>query len=119
VIILIRSQNGIENFTRNILKKCNKPFPTNIDNTITANAEINYGRLIAKCPFCTGAELVDKQDRRFFCLSCYNKKANGKWISIIVPENLDEIETVLSPREEQNQNWLPGETVEMLRNEAM
>jgi hypothetical protein len=119
VVILIKSQIGIENFTRNILRKCNKPFPVSVDNTITVNAEVNHGRLIAKCPFCPGAELVDRNDKRFFCLSCFNKKVNGKWLPIIIPENLDEIETILNLREEQNQNWIPGETAEMLKSEVV
>ena len=117
--ILIKSQIEIENFTRNILRKCSKPFPVSTHEGITVKAEINHGRLIVKCPFCSGAELVDKNDKRFFCLSCFNKKANGKWIPVIIPENLDEIETILNSRDEQNQNWLPGETVGMLRGEVV
>lgn len=33
-------------------------------------------RLLADCPYCTGAELVDKEDRLFFCFSC-GMTANG------------------------------------------
>lgn len=114
----MKSRNNIENFTRNALFVQKIKFPKEISE-ISVDAEINHGRLIAKCPFCSGAELVDKNDKRFFCLSCYNKDAEGKWLKVNILENLIEIEKILEPRKEQNQNWFPSETVEMLKAEVV
>jgi hypothetical protein len=116
VIILIRSQTGIENFTRNILRKCGKSFPSSTHEGIV-KAEINHGRLIAKCPFCSGAELVDKNDKRFYCLSCFNKSVKGNWLTIELPANLEEIESALEQRPEANQNWQPGEEISQLESD--
>jgi hypothetical protein len=116
---LARSQTGIENFTRNILRKYGKPFPALTHKEVTVKAEINHGRLIAQCPFCSGAELVDKNDKRFFCLSCFNKSVNGNWVKVEFPDNLSAIEAILDMRQESNQNWIPGETLEMLRGEMV
>lgn len=114
---MIKSQTGIENFTKNMLRKHGIPFPVKTDENVTIKAEINHGRLIAKCPFCSGAELVDRNDRRFFCLSCFNKSVNGNWVSIEFPANLEEIETVLEKRLEINQNWQFGEGISFLESE--
>ncbi|MDD5006735.1 MAG: hypothetical protein PHS33_09580 [Candidatus Omnitrophica bacterium] len=114
---MIKSQIGIENFTKNFLRKCGKPFPVSTHEGVAVKAEINYGRLIAKCPFCTGAELIDRNDKRFFCLSCFNKSVNGNWIRVEFPDNLTEIEAVLEQRTETNQNWQHGEEVMFLKSE--
>jgi len=116
-MILIRSQVGIESFTKSILRKCGKPFPVVINEGIVVNAEINHGRLIARCPFCTGAELVDRNDKRFFCLSCLNKSISGDWIRVELPINMTEIESILEKRPETNQNWRTGEEVSMLKSD--
>ncbi len=42
----------------------------------TVSARYEGRRLLADCPYCTGAELVDKDDRLFFCFSC-GMTANG------------------------------------------
>ena len=35
-------------------------------------AEINRGRWLANCPWCGGAEMVDPDNPKFLCLSCFN-----------------------------------------------
>jgi hypothetical protein len=49
-------------------------------------AVVDHGRLIVRCPFCaTGAEIVDVDDPRFFCLECLNAEAGGRFVPINVP----------------------------------
>ena len=40
-------------------------------------AYVNHGRLVADCPDCNGAEILN-YDGSFFCLSCFNDKNKGK-----------------------------------------
>lgn len=49
------------------------------------SACVDYGKWIVKCPFCAGAEPVDFDDLRFFCLSCFNEEAQGKWLWVSAP----------------------------------
>lgn len=85
-------------------------------------AEINPtpedgGRWIARCPspFCSGAELVDPTDPRFFCITCENVLTKGDWIGVTFPRDWEAIEAELSLRAfKQTQAWVPGETVEDL-----
>lgn len=109
---------GLEQFTVQVLKRHGRPRPPGIDNNTTAIAEINHGKWLANCPFCTGAELVQKDDPRFFCLSCCNEAAGGKWIKVKFPADCDQIEQELEKRTAvKNQNWIPPETVAQLRKE--
>ena len=81
-------------------------------------ARVNHGRWIGDCPFCAGAEFVWFQTPSwFFCLSCRNEKAGGKWLPINVPTNYQKIEKLLSIRPRQNQNWEPGETLAQIKRE--
>jgi len=87
-------------------------------------AEINHGRWIAKCPFCNGAELVDPQDLRFMCCSCFNSKVGGKWLKIEMPdaETKEAVEKALLARPERStRSWLHGESAKDLEaeNDAM
>jgi len=108
---------GPEYFIASMMSKYKKPFPSGINESITVKAEINHGRWIVKCPWCSGAELADKDDRRFFCLSCFNKAINGKFIKVEFPNKAIDIETILKVRPAKNQNWTPGETIAQLKNE--
>ena len=92
------------------------------DEGAEAVAYVNHGRWVADCPSpaCTGAELVDPQDPRFYCLSCYNAAFGGKWLRVRFPPERERqaIERALLARaRERNRNWYPGETVEQLEEE--
>jgi hypothetical protein len=70
------------------MRRLNIKPPTETAENIILRAEIDNGRLIVCCPFCLGAEMADTRDKRFFCLSCYNEKAGGKWIKVSIPEGV-------------------------------
>ena len=80
----------LDRFVANVInmRRANVPLPQKTAN-ITVEAEINYGRLIVRCPYCQGAEMADPEDKRFFCLSCYNEKAGGKWLKVTFSEGVE------------------------------
>lgn len=86
----------------------------------TVKAEVNYGRWIAHCPVCPGAEMVDPEDPRFFCLSCDNAAFGRRMLRVEFPDPITRgvIERLLLARPvPQTRNWLPHETVLHLRQE--
>lgn len=108
---------GQEKATADYLKRFRKPMPTKTAE-MTVEAEINHGRWICKCPFCKGAEIADRQDKRFFCLSCFNKSIAGQWLKVEFPKDEKKIEIELSKRPKvENRNWIPSESVNDLRRE--
>lgn len=81
-------------------------------------AQINHGRWLAHCPFCAGAEMVDPDDPRFCCLSCYNAAVGGKWLPVKFPRDAAKLEAELLRRpQRENRNWLPSETLAQIRAE--
>lgn len=70
------------------MRRLNIKMPTETAEGIILRAEVNAGRLIVCCPFCMGAEMADPANPRFFCLSCYNEQAGGKWIKVTFPEEV-------------------------------
>jgi len=89
-----------------------------IDSKHKVHAYINYGRWVANCCFCRGAELVFKDDPYFVCLSCFNSTIGYKKIEVIFPKDIEKIEAALNKRiEAKNQNWLPHETIADLEKE--
>jgi hypothetical protein len=104
----IHDTHGVDSrrYVEYIMKRAKKPIPTEVELSASpVKAEINHGRWIVRCPFCNGAEMADKTDRCFFCLSCLNKNASGKWLPVVFPDNIVEIEGVLLVRKVDNQNW--------------
>lgn len=80
-----------------------------------AYALMNHGRWIVKCPWCNGAELAAPD---FYCHSCKNAGNLGKPMPVVWPSSRLLIEAILLKRPDViNRNWLPGETIEMLRDE--
>jgi len=73
-------------------------------------AEVNHGRWIARCPFCSGAELVSRVDAVFFCFSCHMEGNGGRAMRVLFPCNRRQIEVLLEQRPIHNQHWLPGES---------
>jgi len=82
---------------------------------VKAFAVVNAGRWIVSCVFpgCGGAQYASFNDRRFHCVDCDSKAIGGKWVEVLWPRNLVEIEAALGiHRPLVAQNWVTGETVE-------
>lgn len=84
-------------------------------------AEINHGRWIARCPFCSGAELVDPADLRFWCLSCDMAGSKRHWLPVQMPTAAARLQVeglLLKRPQQENRNWHPpGETLADLQAE--
>jgi|TARA_Y100000310_G_scaffold327860_1_gene394861 hypothetical protein len=78
-------------------------------------AYVNHGRWIVKCE-CHGAEKV-WEEGLVMCLSCLNASHSHKYRLVKFPPQRNEIEVVLEKRRLPNRNWLPGETVEFLKED--
>jgi len=68
-------------------------------------ARIDWGRWIADCPFCSGAERVSKEDKTFFCFSCEMKDNGGAPVPVLFPEGLGKVEAKLEKEKPKYQNW--------------
>lgn len=96
--------------------------PAGIAVGITAKARIEHGRWIVDCPFgCNGAQFASKQTRLFFCVDClHSGKAEGRWIAVKFPDDIDAIEAELMLRPQPlTRNWFPHETLDDLRVERI
>lgn len=101
-------------------------------------ARADFGRWIADCPYCGGAEYVDPDEPIFFCCSCGMELNSGEARPVEFPADREEIEDllVLRPLDESRggnifakalmsipdypglgRSWLPGETVEDLETQ--
>ncbi len=76
-------------------------------------AEVNHGRWVAGCLFCTGAQAA-APGVPFFCFSCGMAKNDGYTANIIFPDNAEAIEQALLLRPMANRNWIRGETIDFL-----
>jgi hypothetical protein len=108
---------GAVQFARNVLAKRKMAMPKNTTDKLTVKAEINHGRWIVKCPFRSGAELADKKDALFLCLSCLNEQIGGHWIKVIFPDEVAEIENELHKRKPENQHWQTWESVKDIKKQ--
>ena len=74
-------------------------------------ARVSDNRWIADCE-CAGAEAVDPDDPRFFCFSCYNAVVGGMMREAIFPDDLDEIEEILTARDDPlTRGYTPAEAI--------
>ena len=91
------------------------PFrPQGVATKLVAVAEVNHGRWIVRCPFCTSAQLAAKSDRRFFCVTCLNEQVGRRWVRVMWPAAslVVGIEAALLVRPETAfMYWRPGESV--------
>lgn len=91
------------------LRAAGYPVPSNPSEVadLAVGARVDHGRWLADCPYCPGAELVDLEDLRFFCLSCYNEAAGGRWLHIVMPEaqQREAIEAYLQQWPQLQQHW--------------
>lgn len=82
-------------------------------------ARLDTGRWIADCDneACGGAELVNRADPTFYCLSCFNYAHGYAMTRVVFPDNADEIEEVLLTRPHTDfMSWFPGDTIDDLIN---
>lgn len=77
-------------------------------------AYVNHGRWIVDCPDCCNAQLACRTDHRFMCNECGNVAGGSLWRPVEWPGNIAAIESMLENRPRENQNWVPGETAEIL-----
>jgi hypothetical protein len=84
--------------------------PTAMAADVEALAQVNDHRWIVRCPFCNGAQLAHRTDRRFFCVDCLSAPAGGRWVKVTWPANTASIDAILSQRPAAGQ-WKPGEPV--------
>ena len=113
---MIKTAKDIQckNFAEKVLKSRRLRTPDIIED-ITVEAEVNHGRWIINCPYCSGAEMADPDDKKFYCLSCYNQ---GKgYLKVKFPFNKDKIEAELLKRPVENQHYLPGEKLSVIKQE--
>jgi len=105
-------------FARIITKKLGKHIIYEISGE-NLEAEINHGRWIVRCPYCSGAEIAESEDPVFMCLSCFNEKNGGRFRPVKFPVDLESIEAELKSRKNENhQNWITGESLEDLKGET-
>jgi hypothetical protein len=93
-------------------------FPFSLHPDGAVKAEINHGRWLARCPFCSGAEEADPGEPIFYCLSCGNADNGGHIMMVMFPDDRDKIESVLLARFNiGTRNWTPGESLQDLVKE--
>ena len=104
----------------------------------TVEARIDFGRWIADCPECKGAEYVDPEDPFFFCQSCGNASLKGTARRVRFPRDRGAIEAAVLERPVKELNvkgkltraltakpvflglsrsWKPGESVAELKRQ--
>ena len=93
------------------------PNPVNEVAGTPVYAVVNHGRWIAECDIDKNAQFVDDDDKRFYCIVCFNVGIGRRWREVIWPNNIEKIESVLAVRQPINQNWSPGESIQMLEDE--
>lgn len=89
---------------------------------VEAAAEVNFGRWVARCPFCPSAQVVTPQDPRFLCAGsdgCANAPVRGAFVRVVfpAPQVQTAVEGTLLVRPRENQNWHRNEKVSDLRKE--
>lgn len=87
------------------------PFPTDpaVHDAYAPVAFANHGTWHAKCP-CGTPQIVCRSDRRMFCPNCLNIGADGAWVAVVWPADLEAIEALLEARMYPiNRNYHPDE----------
>jgi hypothetical protein len=93
--------------------------PRSREDMVVVRAEINHGRWLVRCPFCSGAEEANPGEPVFYCLSCGNADFSGRVMLVAFPDERGAIEAALLRREMGNRNWSPGESLaDLVRENA-
>lgn len=83
-------------------------------------AYVNHNRWVWDCPIraCPGAQVTHPDDRRAFCMHCYN--CGDGWYPVIWPDDKAQIEALLDVRPANHfKNWNVGESLEQLAAENL
>jgi hypothetical protein len=91
--------------------------PTQIVNTVITRARVDHGRWMADCPFCPSAQIISKDDRRYFCPECVMEKIGGAMVHVVWPsdDKVAEIERLLLRRPRPAaMGWMPNQSVSEL-----
>ena len=80
-------------------------------------AYINHGRWVVDCPYCSGAEHVDPDDKSFFCFNCGMEHNGNRPQPVTFPLKATrlKIEEVLVTRPIENRNWTKETLAELQR----
>lgn len=87
---------------------------------LSVDAYINHSRWVADCPYCTGSEMVDPDEKKFYCFNCLMLDIVGRPIRVKFPlkTTREKIEAVLLKRPfEENRNWFTEESLQDLKDE--
>tara|TARA_R110000824_G_scaffold68237_8_gene176647 strand:+ start:6062 stop:6586 length:525 start_codon:yes stop_codon:yes gene_type:complete len=84
-------------------------------------AYVGQDKWLVLCPTCgKDVQFVWMDDLIYMCANCWNYDADGQWRRVKVPTQRTAIEAALGMRGDPGQrNWLPGETVKMLKAETI
>jgi hypothetical protein len=81
------------------------PFEWNGKVDGSTNARVDYGRWVADCPFCAGAEYADPDYPVLFCMQCGMEDNGGKAVEVIFPTNWRDVELQMSELPREKQFW--------------
>jgi hypothetical protein len=78
-------------------------------------ARVDWGRWVGDCNLwdaakgwtCRGAQAVDPDDPRFFCIACHNAAVGGRWRPVTWPADIAAVEAPLEALPVPEQNWTP------------
>ena len=112
-------------FTRDMAQRFGTgPLPALDRVRSTVAAFINHGRWLAQCPSCPSSAYVSLDVPLFWCVECGQVDNPGYWYEVVLPAARAAIESVLLKRPlvrnvASHRNWVPEETLQMLRNENL
>lgn len=78
-------------------------------------AYVNWGRWLADCPSCNSAEVLRVGQDTFVCSIDECRFTD----SVLWPASLEDIEGLLLKRRLKNRNWVPEESLNVLRAENL
>ena len=113
--VAVRKVGG--NYQRFIEAACDSNWPGATVNWVTkgvAYAEVSNSSWIVRCPYCPNA-VVHQPGAAFYCPNCLMQGNGGYAMTVVYPEQREQIEAVLCRRPSpNNRNWFPYETVDEL-----
>ena len=143
----INNCKTVKGYLEKTCQKMGKRLDTPINGKPTGKpvyAELNFGRWIARCQNCKGAEDVEPNEPIFYCFSCGNYVNSGKPRRVIFPKDREEIEKEIMKRpiksrgganylERQvnaipkvrteegllSRSWMPGETLDEIKRQNL
>jgi len=100
------------------------PLPPTSELNGKVPARVNHGRWLVDCPGgCPNAIIVSQVEPYFICIVCGSEENGGRWYAVVFPRDKAKLEAELLKRparkafEAGTRNWVPGETVAMVRRE--